>query len=195
MLKPVYRVGIITIILIGMGIGVFWLFTAFPHDIREQLTGEIPQAKVTAYLHAISQHDTKAALGLWEPQAPNPEQLDALQQRREKVTDELLATGMTDSRIFETEWWTTCCEPHVTCSSRNAGGARIQVQILNDKGLPLLYIFDVFAREQPYWGDAMGNPPRHWVIRDLYALGQEPLFWRLVYEPHIRFLQWKSTTP
>jgi len=195
MLKPAYRVGIITIILVGIGIGVFWLFTTFPNDIREHLTGETPQAKITAYLRAISHHERSAALDLWELQAPNPEQYDALRQRREKVTDELLAIGMTNFTIFDPEWWTTCCEPHVTCSSRNAGGARIQVQILDDKGIPLLYIFDIFAREQPYWGDAMGNPPRQWVIRDVYALGQEPLFWRLVYEPHIRFLEWKSATP
>jgi hypothetical protein len=187
--KPVYKVGIITIMLVGIGVGVFLLFTIFPNAIREQLTGETPQAKIAAYLQAILQHDKRAALDLWEPQAPDPERYDALRQRREKITDELLAVGMTDFTVLEPEWWTTCCEPQVTCESRNAGGARIQVQILDDEGMPLLYTFDVFAREQPYWGDAMGNPPRHWVIRDVYALDQEPLFWRLVYEPHIQFLE------
>ncbi len=195
MLKPVYKIGIITIVLVGIGVGVFLLFAILPNAIREQLTGETPQAEITACLQAILRHDRAAALDLWEPQAPDPEQYDALRQRREKVTDELLAIGMTDFTVFEPEWWTTCCEPQVTCSSRNAGGARVPVQILDDKGKPLRYTFDVFAREQPYWGDAMGNPPRHWVIRDAYASGQEPLFWRFVYESHIQFLEWKSTTP
>ena len=194
MRKPVYIVGIITIILVGIGVGVFLFFAPVPNAIREQLTGETPQAKITAYLQAILQHDRRAALDLWEPEVSQPEQYEALRQRREQVTDELLAIGITDFTIFEPEWWTTCCEPQVTCSSGNAGGARTRVQVLDDKGMPLLYTFDVFTREQPYWGDAMGNPPRHWVIRDIYASGQEPLFWRRVYESNIRYLEWKSTT-
>jgi len=181
--------GMITVTLAGIGVALFLFFAPIPSMVREQLTGETPHAKITAYLQAVLRHDRRAALDLWEPAASQPEQLEALRQRREQVTDELLTAGMTDFTVLEPEWWTTCCEPHVTCSSRNAGGARTRVQVLDDKGMPLLYTFDVFTREQPYWGDAMGNPPRQWVIRDIYASDQEPLFWRLVHEPNVRYLE------
>jgi hypothetical protein len=101
--RPAYKVGIITIMLTGIGVGVFLLLAIFPNAIREQLTGETPQAKITAYLQLILQHDRAAALDLWEPQAPDPERYDALRQRREKVTDELLAVGMTDFTVFDPE--------------------------------------------------------------------------------------------
>lgn len=194
MRKSLYKVGVIGIIFVGISIGVFLLFTLIPNTILEQLKGETPQAKIIAYLQAIQRNNREVALNLWELEFSQPEQYEALSQRREQVTDELLALEITDFTIFEPEWWTTCCEPHVICGAHNAGGARIQVQVLDDKGMPLLYTFDVFTREQPYWGDAMGNPPRHWVIRDIYALGQEPLFWQLVYESNIRYLEWKPTT-
>jgi hypothetical protein len=193
MRKPVVIVGILTVLLVGTGVGLFLAFSPIPNAWRERLAGETPQAKVDAYLQSILQNDRRAALNLWEPKAPLPEQADALRKRREQVTDELLALGITDYTVFEPEWWVTCCEPSVTCSSRNAGGARTRVQVLDGNGMPSAYIFDVFTREQPYWGDAMGNPPRQWVIRDIYASGHEPLFWRLLYEPSLRHLEWEST--
>lgn len=107
------------------------------------------------------------------------------------MTCELLAADLQDDFLMlHTEWWRTCCEPGVICDSRGAGGARISVQFLDQQGLPVVYIFDVFHRDGSYWGGAAGYPPRHWVLRDVYARGQEPLFWRYVSEPKVHYLGW-----
>jgi hypothetical protein len=180
---------IVAILCIGTVLALALLLSPAGNAARERVMGETPQAKITGYLKAIQRGDRSAALEAWEVGAPQQQHYAALSQRREKVTDELLAPGISGWRVLEIEWWTTCCEPHVTCSVRSAGGARIQVQVLDDDGNPLRYTFDVFAREQPYWGDAMGNPVRRWVIRDVYAAGEEPLFWRWVHESGVRYLQ------
>ena len=180
-------------LLVALGIGAVVLATTLPVDWRERLTGKTPEAEISAYLQAILSQDRQAAIDLWEAQAPDSDRLTRLEQRRQQVTDELLALGMSEFTTFQPQWWTTCCEPQVTCNSRSAGGARIQVQVLDSTGMPRIYVFDVFAREQPYWGDAMGNPSRDWVLRDVYALDQEPLFWRLVYESNVRWLDYEST--
>lgn len=112
-----------------------------------------------------------------------------MDDRRETVIAGLLQANVAaDYRINEVEWWHTCCEPGVTCDSRGAGGARITVQFMQgDK--PLAYIFDIFTREQPYFGAATGYPPRDWVIRDVYPRGNTPLFWNLVYKADIHQVQ------
>ena len=180
-------------LLVALGIGAILLTTTLPVNWLERLTGKTPQAKISAYLKAILRHNRQAAIDLWEVQAPDPDRSARLQQRREQVTDEILALGMSEFTIFQPQWWTTCCEPQVTCTSRSAGGARIQVQVLDRAGMPWVYTFDVFAREQPYWGDAMGSPSRDWVLRDAYPHDQEPLFWRLVYESNVKWLDSEST--
>jgi hypothetical protein len=40
------------------------------------------------------------------------------------------------------------------------------------------YVFDVFNRGGTYWGAALDYPPRQWALRDVYADGEVPLFWR-----------------
>jgi len=179
--------------LVALGVGAILLATTLPVDWRERLTGKTPEAEISAYLKAILSQDRQAAIDLWEAQTPDSDRLTRLEQRRQQVTDELLALSMSEFTAFQPQWWTTCCEPQVTCTSRAAGGARIQVQVLDSTGMPRIYVFDVFAREQPYWGDAMGNPSRDWVLRDVYALDQEPLFWRLVYESNVKWLDSEST--
>ena len=93
------------------------------------------------------------------------------------VTDDLLAKKITEFTVFEPQWWRTCCEPGVTHHTRNAGGARIQVQVMDAVGYPWLYTFDVFV-EGPYFGDAGGNPYRHWILRDAYAHDALPIYGR-----------------
>lgn len=53
---------------------------------------------------------------------------------------------------------------------------------------------DVFHRHGSYWGAAAGYPTRHWALRDVYAQSQEPLFWRWVYEPEVRYLGWSAAS-
>ena len=159
--------------------------------LLEQIGGNTPTARARAYAEAILRGDEEAALAIWElPSWELPDgRLAALAERRKAVTRELIAADLQeDFLILHTEWWRTCCEPGVICDSREAGGARITVQFLDRRGLPVTYVFDVFHRDGPYWGAAAGYPPRHWVLRDVYARGQEPLFWRMLYEPKVHYL-------
>ena len=191
-------IGVLLVFLAGMGIGAggLWLFLQFDTELRyafqEPTMGETPQAKVVAFVQAIHQDDRSAALALWELGESSTLAKDgALKERRERITTELLsAEHDTEYTILGIEWWTTCCEHTVTCDSRNAGGARINVQFLDNSGLSVPYTFDVFAREQPYWGSAMDYPPRHWVIRDVYPTNQEPLYWPRVLETQVRSLEY-----
>jgi hypothetical protein len=193
------RLFIAASLVVGMALVGALLIRLSAPQAWEILTGRTPQARILAFLKAIRQGDREGALSQWqlpEWQEALPERYAELSRRREAVTEALLAVHLDgDMVILSTEWWTTCCEPHVTCDASNAGGARVHVQVLDDTGAPDAYWFDVFAREQPYWGDAMGNPLRCWVIRDVYPVHEEPLFWRLVYESNVRSLDANSTSP
>jgi len=178
-----------------LGVGAVLLATTLPGEWRERLAGETPQAEIATYLKAILRGDRQAAIDQWEVARSEAGRTARLERRREQVTDELLGLGAIEFTVFEPQWWTTCCEPQVTCASRSAGGARIQVQVLDGAGTPQIYVFDVFSREQPYWGDAMGSPPRDWVVRDVYAAGQEPFYWRAVYESNVRWLGESTAEP
>jgi hypothetical protein len=191
------KIGILFIFLAGIGIGAsgLWLAIQNNNELRyfllEQPTGNLPQAKIAAFVQSVVQGDQTAALKLWEvSDRSSPEQQNAMGIRRESVIFDLVSAKINpEYMILGIEWWTTCCEPNVTHDSRNAGGARIKVQFLDKNGLPILYTFDVFTREQPYWGDALGYPPRDWVIRDVYSDDKKPLFWRLIYESQIQSIQ------
>lgn len=177
--------------LAAVSLGICWLFSSGDvTGLCERITGETPQAKATAYVRAVARGDEKAALELWEvPSPPDQEQLQALAERREQVTSELIAARVEpDFILLDAEWWTTCCEPSVTPDPRSAGGARMTVQLLDKEGSPAIYVLDVFVRDGPYWGAAAGYPFRHWALRDVYPEGQEPLYWRRLYEETIRSL-------
>jgi len=186
------RLVVIVALLAGIAlVGALLLRFAAP-QAWETLTGHTPKATILAYLESVRRGDREGALSQWqlpEWQEALPERYAELSRRRESVTEALLKAHFSDDpRILDTEWWTTCCEPHVTCDSSNAGGARVWVQLIDDSGDPLAYWFDVFARQQPYWGDALGNPLRRWIIRDIYPVEEDPLFWRLVFESNVRSL-------
>ena len=171
-----------------------WFFTSPVRlTLQERITGNTPEARIKTYVNAVLRGDEEAALAVWELpswEPPNGQSV-ALAERRQAVTRELMAADLQDDfLLLRTEWWRTCCEPGVICDSRNAGGARVSVQFLNQQGLPVIYIFDVFHRYGSYWGAAAGYPTRHWALRDVYAQGQEPLFWRWIYEPEVRYLGW-----
>jgi len=189
------RILILALLLPLLSGGIYLLGWFFLPSIRltllERITGNTPAARTRAYLEAVLRGDEKAALAAWElPSWELPDgRSKALAERRQAVTHELIAAELQeDFLILHTEWWNTCCDPCVICDPRNAGGARITVQFLDQRGLPVAYVFDVFHRDGAYWGAAAGYPPRHWVLRDVYARGQEPLFWRMLYEPEVRYL-------
>jgi hypothetical protein len=184
--------------LLGAGLMLFPPTAALRATVIERISGETPEAKIEAFGRAIARGDEQTARNVWELPAwelPDGRSVE-LQARRERVTRELMAKGIqATSAILDIEWWRTCCEPGVINDSHNAGGARVRVQLLDRDGAPLSYTFDVFTREQPYWGEAMGCPPRQWVVRDVYPSGEEPLFWRWIYEPSIRWLASPTPTP
>jgi len=200
----VRRVGFILLAIVFLGIaglaGVWlWLFppvAALRATVQERITGETPHAKIRAYVRAVVRGDETAALASWElPTWELPDgQSSALSERRRAVTRELMVAGVTaDFLVLGTQWWRTCCEPGVINNPRDAGGARVSIQFLDRNGSPLIYVFDLFTRGGPYWGGAMGYPPRRWALRDVYPSSQEPLFWRWLYEPHTRYLDWSPS--
>ena len=57
-----------------------------------------------------------------------------------------------------------------------AGGARLRVRLVGRSGAALDYVVDVFDRD----GSSSGLRAlltRHWVVRDVYPVDQQPLFW------------------
>jgi hypothetical protein len=88
------------------------------------------------------------------------------------MTAALVAARPSGYHFVKTEWWTTCCDPHPIDGPRNAGLARMTVAI-DGAGT---YVFDVLAHDTVYWGDAEGNPPHHWTLRDVYPSAESPLF-------------------
>jgi hypothetical protein len=184
--------------IIGISLAIMWFPQPFlghfqGFTIQERLRGETPEAKVSAYMRAILRGDEEAALGAWtlhERELPDGRG-DALRERRDQVTRELVAAGLhPDFTIEQIEWWTTCCEPGVTGDIRNAGGARIHVRFLDSHGKPQGYVFDVFHRDEAYWGAAMGYQPRRWVLYDVYPSDEDPLYWRFVYDSGVSWRAW-----
>ena len=190
------RFGFVITFVLGVVTGMlgFWLIIQNNAELHYYLLAQPvanqPQAKIENFVKAIVSKDSTSAVKLWETDGISPVDLQSdLVKRREKVISDLVAEGLSpDYLVLSVEWWTTCCEPSVTCSAQNAGGARIQVQFLDKNGNPLRYVFDIFTREQPYWGDAAGYPPRDWVIRDVYPYEEKPLFWKLVHEAETRYV-------
>ncbi|MGC9522047.1 MAG: hypothetical protein ACP5HG_09220 [Anaerolineae bacterium] len=189
---------LVVIAVLGIGLLLMWLHSAtaggaLRATVVEHLRGETPEAKIEAYVDAVLRGDEGAALAAWKaPEEERDDELsDALRQRRQEVTRDLIAADL-DPEYMTTriEWWSTCCEPGPTCDSRNAGGARVHVQFMDRDGLPVAYVFDVFHQDGPYWGAAAGYEPRRWALYDVYPRGEEPLYWRWVYTPHVDYLTW-----
>lgn len=140
----------------------------------ERVIGETPQAKVSSYLALVARGDRDEALVLW----PANERLGLeYEVRRHSVTMELETLGPELShRVVEIEWWGTCCEPHIITNSREAGFARLWVEVSGGDEARR-YVFDVFTRFG-YGGRMEGYPVRHWQILDVYPVEEEPRFWR-----------------
>jgi len=168
----------------GFIIGALTLGDYSPNMLLELVSGETPQVKITRYLQAIEAQDRAAALAAWSLPSDKAGTFAQLSERRNLVTDELLARKITHFTISEPQWWGTCCDPGVTHLARNAGGARVRVQVLDANGQPWSYTFDVFING-PYFGDAIGNPYRHWFLRDVYPHGEIPVYWPLVYTAEV----------
>lgn len=137
-----------------------------------------PDLRVGEYVRALAAGSRATALETWVlPDRPRPNS-EVLASRRIATTDALIATRVAPTfAVRRIEWWATCCEPRVVDGPSNAGGARLFVDLRDRDGHAMPYVFDVFHRATVYWGDAEGNPPHDWVLRDAYAEGQTALFW------------------
>jgi len=147
----------------------------------ERVIGETPQAKVSSYLALVARGDRDKALALW----PANERLGSgYEARRHSVTRGFEELGPELShRVLEIEWWGTCCEPHIITDSREAGFARLWVQMSRANEARLYtYVFDVLAPGGCCWGRMEGYPVRHWQILDVYPAGEEPLVWGWPYD-------------
>ncbi len=177
---------------LSTGLLLIWLlgpstFEGLPTLLVERLRGETPQARVDAYAQAVLAGDESAAFNVWIPpdSERSDEQSEALRRRRQEITQQLIAADLGETyTITDIDWWT----PHVTCDTHSAGGARIRVQFLDQKGLPVAYVFDVFHQELPYDVEATGYSPRRWALYDVYPPDGEPLFWRYTYNCEVEWL-------
>jgi hypothetical protein len=156
-------VGTLAVAAIGIG------FVGFDSGAREFVLNDRPEARADAYLSAIRRGDLTGALAVWELDV---RERPGIAERRQTVTTTLAAARPSGYRIDRIEWWTTCCDPQRTEGPRNAGLARITVTI-DPVGT---YVLDVLARTTTYWGDAGGNPPHDWTLRDVYEASAKPLF-------------------
>ncbi|HAL61884.1 MAG TPA: hypothetical protein DCP08_05685 [Chloroflexi bacterium] len=161
---------------------VFWLDPSVfapvlgpVNRLVERVSGETPQAKVSSYLALVARGDRDGALVLW----PANDRLGSdYKGRRHSVTTELEGLGPELShRVLKIEWWSTCCEPHVITDNREAGFARLWVEVSRDNEARQ-YVFDLLAPPMPYLGRWEGYPVRHWQILDVYPVEGEPLVWR-----------------
>lgn len=172
---------IITIIALSI-IGIYIVsISGILNPFIEKITNETPEAKINAYIQAVSKGDKETALKIWEYPTWNLESNDyiLLKERREKATDELIKEKITSNfTITNIEWWSTCCMPSIISNSNGAGGARAKVELTDINNKKNIYIFDIFVRETHYGGATEEPKLRHWVIRDIYPLGEEPLFWK-----------------
>ncbi|MBU4580656.1 hypothetical protein KKB43_06635 [Patescibacteria group bacterium] len=155
--------------------------SGFLNPFVEIVINETPEAKIRAYLQAVSKGDKETALNIWHYSASSPESEDRilLKERREKITDDFINVKINpDFKILNIEWWNTCCVSSITDNSNVAGGARVKVKLTDGNNITRTYVIDIFTRE-PYLGGAVDEPQlRHWVIRDVYILGEEPFFWK-----------------
>src|SRR5207253_1855545 len=97
------------------------------NPVHELLTNDRAEARVDAYVGAIMRGDEYTALALW--QLDEKVTRAGVPDRRMAVTGVLISARPTAYRVLKTEWWTTCCDPHLVDGPRNAGLARIQVAI------------------------------------------------------------------
>lgn len=177
-----------------IGIAALWIVLQFDTELRyffqEPTLGDTPQSKIAGFIAAVNRDDKSATFEYWEISETESE---SMWVRREAIVNELLQLeDNVKYRIRHVEWWSTCCEPGVIYNSRGAGGVRYSVQIYAKNGWSTMYTFDVFVNRLVYFGAAEGYPPRHWLIRDVYPAGQEPLYWPYRFEPQVEYIEPKS---
>ena len=138
---------------------------------------DTPESQVARYLAATSRPDEAGALAAWQLHDGAPAPSAALIQRRNDLTRELLVDRVgAEFAVTSIEWWRTCCEPGRIDDPRNAGLARMHVSTHGKSGKEYRLVFEVWARDLTYWGDAGGSPPHNWSLYEVRFEDQACLF-------------------
>lgn len=160
---------LILLILIGFFVDINYGITSL---VVEKINNENPEAKVVAYIQAVSIGDKEKALKFWEIHESynlNSEYVDRIKNQGKKITEELMEKKIKpDFTIKNVEWWSTCCIPSVTENSRIAGKAKIYAQLADFNNIKSNYVFDVIV-PGGYDGGLTGYSSRHWIISDVYV--------------------------
>lgn len=142
----------------------------------EKIKNETPEAKITAYIQAVSSGNKEKALSFWEISESyelNPEYCDKIKDRGEQINKELIEKKIKPELIITNiEWWSTCCVPRVIDNPRFAGKAKVYVRLTDSNNIRSAYIFDVIV-PGGYEGGLAGHSVRHWVLYDVYPEKQK----------------------
>lgn len=172
-LNKKYKVvlGVILALILGVGFLFAYINGVFT-PLIEKIINESPEAKISAYVQAISKGDRETAFSLWEhPRLNIPsEYVILVKERKEKAFNNFINMKINpDFKIISTEWWSTCCTPSITNNPKDAGRAVVKAE-LNINNEKRVYVFNVIVKGENYAGEAMGYPVRHWEIGDVYLL-------------------------
>lgn len=156
-----------------IGVAVVAVFAFFNYDVRSALMSlqrDTPGNRVDSFMTAVIQGDERAAFAAWQiPTNGHGPTIASLAERRAYVTRSLIARRPRTYVIESVEWWSMCCEPHIIDSSRLASGARYTVDVDGVR-----YRIDAFAARTEAVYD--GLPPSDWAVRDVYPLGERPIY-------------------
>jgi hypothetical protein len=136
-----------------------------------------PQPLVARYLRATASGDERAALEVWALYERSVGQGNAIAERRTSTTADL-ARRRAGARyaITSIEWWRTCCEPGRIDDPHNAGLARVHVTTSDAAGTEHRLIFEVWAKDLVYWGDAAGSPRHEWTLYEVHREDEPCVF-------------------
>lgn len=143
-----------------------------------------PTDRVAEYVGAIADRDERGALAAWQlPPWPLPDgRSTTLAERRQAVTMALLAAPPLEFTVLDTEWWNTCCEPHLVPDPAQARFARLRVQLQAQGQAPVVYIFDVAQVGRAGYFPGSHLIPVRWTVQDVYPADQDPLVFRWLRE-------------
>lgn len=139
-------------------------------DLDRRPAGLPPEARVMAYLRAVTHGDRQAALDHLLPGQAGTAQAS----RCRMVTDELLAHGAAlQYRVVEVNWRPAAAPVDLADDGARAGIAWVRVAVATPGSTERIYLFDVLSTGGP--AGATGEEVRGWAIVDVRQVGEQPL--------------------
>jgi len=178
---PIRRVLLVVVCLIGALTAGGWSVAGTQRGAAmiEALLGRTPPARIAAYVQAITRGDRTAAVGAWIIATDDSVYSRLLRERRKAVTASLLARQLaTRITILRTQWWhTSCCMPGPFGAASDAGAARVQARLYDQRGRSLLVVFDlttIGSYHGPVATANIGYWSRTWAVCDVYLAPRAP---------------------